>query len=114
MCYLTAQTWRRGEDSEAFGEECAAAMSLTQEQEVPVFLAHEMPGGKDQEARHGCEFGTFFGHPEGATPRELLKGGIYATIACALKGGEWRKASLVLAGKAIAARLGDDDLAQQA
>ena len=35
---------------------------------------------------------------------ELLKAGIYATIAVALKGGEWREASMVMMVKEIAAK----------
>jgi hypothetical protein len=59
---------------------------------VHLLLAHEMPGGADQEHRHGCEFGLFFSD----TPRPLLIAGIYHQIAIALKGGEWRSTSLAM------------------
>ena len=49
-----------------------------------------------QKERDGCEFGAFFACAEGTTPDDLLKRGIYGTIAVALKGGEWRKASMVM------------------
>ena len=62
---------------------------------VPLLLAHEMIG-QGQEQRHGCEFGTFFSCDHGATPLELLHRGIYAKIAVALKGGMWRRTSMVL------------------
>ena len=62
---------------------------------VHMLLAHEMPG-VGQEARRPCEFGSFFSCADGATPGDLLKRGIYSEIAVALKGGEWRKASMAL------------------
>ena len=31
--------------------------------------------------RFGCEFADFFGHPDGATPPELLKRNLYSEIA---------------------------------
>ena len=46
-----------------------------------------MPGIGGQEARFGCEFGTFFSCDDGATPQSLLHRGIYSEIAVALKGG---------------------------
>ena len=64
--------------------------------DVPLLLVHEMPGIGGQEARHGCEFGTFFSHPDGATPTDLLQAGVYSTIALPLKGAQWREASMVL------------------
>ena len=53
--------------------------------------------------RHGCEFSQFFACAEGTTPDDLLKRGIYAQIAVALKGGEWRRASMVMLAEALAA-----------
>ena len=43
---------------------------------------------------------------EGATPGELLKRGIYSSIAVPLKGGEWRKASMVQLAMALVAKRG--------
>ena len=99
VVYLTALTWRSGATSTAFADEVRMALDA----EIPLLLVHEMPGVGGQEARHGCEFGTFFGHPEGATPADLLKRGIYSTIAVALKGAEWREASMVLLAQALSA-----------
>ena len=69
--------------------------------QVQLLLVHEMPGVGGQEARHGCEFGTFFSCAEGATPEYLLKRGIYSEIAVPLKGGPWREASMALLGDAV-------------
>ena len=97
LLYLTSQTWTRGEASAALAAELSQAMECG----VHVMLAHEMPGVGGQEARHGCEFGSFFACDEGATPQELLQRGIYSEIAVALKGGPWREASMVLLGQAL-------------
>lgn len=98
MLFLTGQTYTRGDDaSDALAKELTRAMDLN----VHVLLVHEMPGVGGQEARHGCEFGTFFAHPKGATPSELLKRGIYSEIAVPLKGGPWRETSMVLFAMAI-------------
>jgi hypothetical protein len=47
-------------------------------------------------------------HP---TPPELLNRGIYDEIAIALKGGEWRKTSMVMLAKAFAGAeaVGEED-----
>ena len=97
ILYLTSQTWTRGEASEALGRELMRAMDLN----VNVLLVHEMAGMGGQEARFGCEFGSFFSCADGATPGELLKRGIYSSIAVALKGGQWREVSMVLLGMAL-------------
>ncbi len=60
-----------------------------------------VPGSGGQEARFGCEFGSFFSCADGATPGDLLKGGIYSEIAIALKGGPWREASMAMLGMAL-------------
>jgi len=97
LLYLTLQTWTRGEESEALGKEVERAMDLG----VHVLLTHEMPGAGGQEARFGCEFGSFFSCVDGATPGELLKRGIYSEIAVALKGGPWREASMAMLAMAL-------------
>ena len=75
------QTWTRGKASEALAAEVAWAMDLG----VPVLLAHEMVGVGGQEARGGCDFGSFFSCADGATPTALLKRGVYSRIAVGLK-----------------------------
>ena len=97
VLYLTDKTWTCGDTSQALGTELMKAMDLG----VHVMLVHEMPGGGGQDARFGCEFGTFFCHPDGATPPELLTRGIYSEIAVPLKGGAWREASMALMGVAL-------------
>ena len=98
LVYLTAETWTRAEASAVFGAEVSRAMDA----DVPLLLLHEMIGVGGQETRHGCEFSTFFSCDYGATPGGLLQRGIYSKIAVALKGGEWRKTSMVMLAKAIA------------
>jgi len=97
LLYLTGQTWTRGEASTKLGDELMKAMDL----EVSILLVHEMPGAGGQEARFGCEFGSFFSCPDGATPGELIQRGIYSSIAVPLKGGAWREASMMLLGAAL-------------
>jgi len=99
LLYLTAQTWTSGSASEQLAEEVRVAM----DEGVPVLLAHEMVGAGAQAERGGCEFSAFFSCADGATPTELLQRGIYDKIAVALKGGEWRQASMVLMAQALAA-----------
>ena len=91
LLYLTRETWTRGGATDALAAHVRHAMDLG----VHILLAHEMPG-VGQEARRPCEFGSFFSCADGATPGDLLKRGIYSEIAVALKGGEWRKASMAL------------------
>jgi len=67
---------------------------------VHILLAHEMPG-VEAEARHGCEFNSFFTCADGATPPELLHRAIYSEVAVALKGGAWRETSMALFSKAL-------------
>jgi len=60
-----------------------------------ILLAHEMTG-VGQDHRFGCEFSAFFSCPEGSTPTDLLKRGIYSEIAVALKGDSWREVGMIL------------------
>ena len=87
LLYLNGLTWTSGEETAALAAEVAQALALG----IPVQLAHEMVGEGGQEARHGCEFGSFFACERGATPSILLRAGIYGPIASPLKGGEWRE-----------------------
>jgi len=98
LVYLTARTWTRADESSMFGVEVGRAMDA----DVPLLLAHEMIGVGSQAVRFGCEFASLFSCDDGATPPELLDRGIYAKIAVALKGGEWRKTSMVMLAKALA------------
>jgi len=107
MLYLTGQTWTCHGGSAALGHELQEAMEIG----VHVQLAHEMPGVGGQEARFACDFGTFFGHPDGTTPQELLERGIYSEIAIPLKGGAWREASMVLMG--IALGMNKEEIAEE-
>jgi len=97
LLYLTSQTWTRPVESAQLCAELMEAMDCG----VHVLLAHEMPGEGGQAARDGCEFGSFFACPDGATPDELLKRGIYSEVAVPLKGGAWREASMMLLGMAL-------------
>eukprot|EP00966_Prymnesium_polylepis_P086720 2007226-Prymnesium_polylepis.1 len=58
-----------------------------------------MPGIGGQADRHGIPFNSFFASD--ATPVELIKAGIYMTIAVPFKGGAWREPSFALMAKDI-------------
>jgi hypothetical protein len=107
LVYLTSQTWTSAEASSMLGSEVGRAMDAP----VSLLLTHEMPGVGGQEGRFGCEFARFFSCDDGATPTDLLRRGIYGKIAVALKGGEWRKTSMVMLAKAFAGSdaVGKDD-----
>ena len=90
LCYLTSQTWRGGDRSDRFADEVRMAMMVdghtnASAAALPILLAHEMPGAGGQDARHGCDFGTFFGHPDGSTPGKLLQ-----VYACVCEQTAWR------------------------
>jgi len=96
LIYLTDQTWTRGATSDAFAVEVELAMKRG----TPLLLCHEMPGVDGRSERHGCPFDFFLA--EGATPEFLKDVGIYSQIAKPLKGGAWRRASLLMVMEAIA------------
>ena len=54
LVYLTALTWAGSEENEAFTEEVSRAIA----QDVPLLLAHEVPGLGGQEERH-CKTSCF-------------------------------------------------------
>ena len=56
--------------------------------------------------RHSVEFKTFFDCERGETPKTLIRRGIYNSIAVPLKGGEWRRASMVLVAQGMGGRTG--------
>lgn len=101
LVYLNRRTWTGGERSETLADEVLEAMARG----VPLLLAHEMLGTGGQEARHGCDFDLFFACEHGETPRELLRKGIYHSIAVALKGGAWREASMVMLAKELSSKV---------
>jgi len=101
LLYLDARTWRSGVKSEQLAAEIRQAMSRG----VHVVLVHE---NAKEDAYHGCEFGTFFAHVDGATPEDLLRGGLYNEIAIAMMGGEWRDVSYVLLAQALSGRASED------
>ena len=75
-------------------------------------LRYAVLGVGGQEARHGCAFDIFFSHAIGTTPQELIQAGIYNGIAIGLKGGPWRRASLMVVAKSLAkhaAAVGQED-----
>jgi len=98
LVYLTSLTWTQGTASNAFAMFVKRAM----DNNVPLLLAHEMPGLGGQEARHAVDFAAFFSCANGTTPQELLHAGIYSQIAIPLKGGPWRSASLVIIAHSLA------------
>ena len=97
LLYLHGETWTSGEASADFGNEVLKAMDAN----ARLLPAHEMSGVGGQEARFGCAFDEFFLSPPDGTPPELLRRGIYSTIAIAMKGGAWRGVSMVTLAKAL-------------
>ena len=63
LLLLNAQTWTRGEESDALATELMTAM----DNGMHILLAHEMPGMGGHEERHACEFGCFFSHADGTS-----------------------------------------------
>jgi len=96
LVYLNGHTWTSDEVSAAFGREVLSAM----EAGVQLHLAHEIPG-LGQEERSAAPFDSFFACDLGATPEELLRRGIYNSIALTLKGGQLRSVGLALLHQAI-------------
>lgn len=92
LVYLTAKTWTLGEEvSRAFAEEILLAMKLG----IPMVLVHETPSVVEtDDYRDACPFEHFFSHADGSTPPEIIKAGLYNSIALAMKAGHWRDVSL--------------------
>ena len=84
LIYLNSLTWTSGKASEDFSDEVQEAMGAG----IRLTLVHEMRG------RHGVEFSTFFEHERGATPRSLIREGIYHQIALSLLDGPFRRTGL--------------------
>ena len=98
LVYLNGLTWTSGAATDSFATEVARAMDA----KIPLLLCHEMLGGGGQVERNGCAFDIFFSNPKGATPVELMQKSIYSQIATPLKGGAWRKVSMVMIAQALA------------
>lgn len=94
---LNGLTWTRGEESAALAQELKEAM----EADINLVLVHEMPGLEQPPTRHAVEFSTFFKCAAGETPAALIQAGLYKTLAVALKGGPWRKASLAMVTRSL-------------
>ena len=92
LLYLTSETWTDPDGrSKDLADELAHAMQL----DIPLILAHEQVSAVEAEnERNACRFDDFFSNVDGQTPQELLKKGIYDTIAVPLKAAAWRDASL--------------------
>jgi hypothetical protein len=92
LLYLNGETWSRSEEASAA---LAKVLMRALQVGVHVLLAHEMPHALQEDSRYPCKFETFLE----TTPSELRLKSIYAEVAVALKGGEWRNASMVLLAK---------------
>ena len=95
LVYLTARTWTSGATSDEFGRQVGQAMARN----IKLVLVHEMPG-VGQAVRHGVRFDTFF--EPSTTPGRLVAGGIYHSIAVALKGEPLRGVSMALLHQELA------------
>ena len=103
LVYLNNKTWTSGSASVDLGRQVSLALS----QGIPLLLAHEMPGIIEDDDvisvedhrrnRYGCEFALFFQ----TTPQYLIDAGIYHTVAVALKGGDYREASIALLSRKV-------------
>ena len=83
------------------GQMCTHA-PLTAAVRLRALVVRAVPGVLANEERRAVDFGAFFSCEDGTTPQELLRAGIYNQIAIALKGGPWRRASLVVIASAFA------------
>ena len=92
LLYLNGRTWTSGASSDALADDVRQAMRAGKH----LVLAHEMIGLDQADERRGVEFGTFFEHADGATPRDLLRDGIYMSVAIPLKAGHYRRAGLTM------------------
>jgi len=84
LIYLTAKTWQS-----TFSDEVSAAFHMG----VHPLVLHEMPGTEGQYERRAASFDFFL---QEATPKALIRAGIYKDIAITLHGGGLRQASLGL------------------
>ena len=96
LLYLNGRTWTSSASSE-LANEVRQAMHAGKR----LVLAHEMVGLDGVDERHGVEFASFFEHADGATPRDLLRNGIYLPVAVPLKAGYYRRAGLVMLVQAL-------------
>ena len=88
LVLLTAETWTRGEASDAFAREVCDAMR----EGVHRLLVHEVEGARlgDNEGRHATSFAQIID----ATPPRIRAAKLYNEIAQNVGGAEWREAGL--------------------
>ena len=100
LVLLDANTWTRGAISVEFAKEVKAALKNN----IILLLAHERPNLLEEDAddsqRAPTPFERFFSCADGTTPLNLLKCGIYNSVAVPLSGGRLRPTSLVMPGLA--------------
>ena len=90
LLYLNELTYA-GEIGEALAQEVRDAQAAG----LPIAMIHE-----NDEARGGCEFGTFFQ----TTPQDLIESGLYRALALAFVSGDaHRRVSRALLAKAVGA-----------
>ena len=94
VLYLNAKTWR--DDGDGRAEQLAKDVEDAMRFGIQLILAHELPSDfdTDKTVRNACKFDDFFSHVDGSTPRDLIKNGIYSSIATPLMVGAWRDVSL--------------------
>ena len=100
LVVLDSRTWTSGATSQAFANELRQAMAAG----LQLTLVHEMPGLTDSSERHAMEFSAFYEHASGTTPRDLIRNGLYHSIAVPLKGGSYRRTGLVMIVHALGGR----------
>ena len=90
LLYLNGQTFI-GEQGERLAAELRQVRAADA---VELVMVHET-----DEARDGCEFGTFFS----TTPQDLIANGLYKALALALYSGPFWPASVALVAQALGA-----------
>ena len=98
LIYLNGYTWTCGEASDAFADDVRRAM----DSRAKLLLVHECPGLEDDD-RGACEFVDFFRD----SPRDLIDGGIYSTLAVQMMEGVYRATSMAMLAKALGAKSAD-------
>ena len=103
LVYLHGKTWTSGEMSDSFAQNVRQAMDAG----INLLLVYETVGGgrgAEQKSRFACTFEEL----RKVTPPDLIERGVYNKIALGMKGGPWRKASMIKLAKALNERAGAD------